>query len=192
MYGSWVEIFGTDRATGIGSIDIGDIVTELLNEARAPNVDAGTDDTTQPPPRSAREDELGGAENEALSAEATSGSASKKKTNPLGKRKHSDDAADAFESMMGTWMDDTKVVLGSIADQLNQPKQTQAETDSSRRTALFQALRELTVLSLDDRIKATRHLAHNKGDRDAFWGMDKEARGRFVMMLLGANFGSFN
>ncbi|PIN02049.1 hypothetical protein CDL12_25441 [Handroanthus impetiginosus] len=171
MYDSWVEIFGTDRATGVGSIDAGDIVTEMLNKACAPNVEVGADDTIQPLslPCSARKGTLEGAEYDALSMEATPGSASKNKTNPLSKRKHSEDAAE-----------------------LNQPKQTQAEMDSSRRAALFQVLRELPVLSLDDRINATRHLAHNKGDMDAFWRMDKKTLGRFVMILLGANFGSFD
>ncbi|PIN23158.1 hypothetical protein CDL12_04122 [Handroanthus impetiginosus] len=192
MYNSWVEIFGTNRATGVGSIDVGNIVTEMLNEARALNVEPGANHTIRPPACSVREGAAEGVEYNALSIDAMSRSASKKKTNLLEKRKHSEDPAEAFESIMGTWMEDTKVVLGSIANQLNHPKQTQAETDSSRRAALFQALHELPVLLLDDRIKATRHLAHNNGDRDAFWKMDKETRSHFVMMLLGANFGSFD
>ncbi|PIN21789.1 hypothetical protein CDL12_05508 [Handroanthus impetiginosus] len=174
MYNSWFKFFGTNRVTGVGSIDVVDIVTEMLNETRAPNVEFGTDDTIQPPYCSVREGAQKGAEYDALSTEATSGSTSKKKTNLLGRQK-----------IMG----DTKEVLSSIANQLNHPKQTQAEMNSPRRTALLQALCELPVLSLDDRIKATHHLAHNKGNMDAFWGMDKEVRGHFVMMLLGTNFG---
>ncbi|PIN16653.1 hypothetical protein CDL12_10699 [Handroanthus impetiginosus] len=123
---------------------------------------------------------------QALSS-SSSNSVTQPKSSTSSKRKSYETSTSDIELLMVKWMESTSSVLSDLADKLTQsppPQTVMPDPDSSARTGLYGALAEIPELSLDDLVIATHHLANNKVDMDIFWGMHKEARARFVQLLL--------
>ncbi|PIN18303.1 hypothetical protein CDL12_09030 [Handroanthus impetiginosus] len=188
FYNSWVEIFGNDRAQGTGALDVGDVVQELLYGCKSKEVDstvvkvAGTTGTS--PMYAGNE-----FDDDAVSNSPPTTASQQAKSSGSTKRKRYDPSMVDLDDIADRWMEKTTSAIGSLAEKLMQPPvpgSSVRDACSSARQALYKALKQIPGLSLNDIVLATRLLANNDADMDAFWGMDNEGRCRLVnLMLIG-------
>ncbi|PIN23819.1 hypothetical protein CDL12_03454 [Handroanthus impetiginosus] len=187
FYSSWVEIFGNDKAQGTGAVDVGDVVQELLYGSKSREVDStpykATGTAAVSPINAGNE-----LDDDAVSnSPATTASQQANKSFGSTKRKRCDPCLLELDDIVDRWMENTTSAIGNLAEKLMQPPVPGSgvrDAESSARQALYEALKQIPGLSLDDIVLVTRLLANNNADMDAFWGMDKEGRCRLVNLMF--------
>ncbi|PIM97886.1 hypothetical protein CDL12_29641 [Handroanthus impetiginosus] len=185
LYESWVEIFGNDQAQGTGAVDVGDALNELIYCSGGTNNDSIPEDAHERPastPRMVTDDII----DDATSNSPPSTGTQTVKSSSSNKRKRAEQSIAEIGSMMGKWMENTSTTLGSLVS--NMLSATNATPSSSTfawdKKALRDAIADMMGLSVDEKVRASFRIAHNKDDLELFSVMTDEERYRFVRMLL--------
>ncbi|PIN03445.1 hypothetical protein CDL12_24031 [Handroanthus impetiginosus] len=185
LYESWIEIFGNDRAQGTGAVDVGEALNELLhcsggtnNDSRQEYANKNLASTPGMPPDEIIDD--------ATSISSPSSGTQTVKSSSSNKRKRAQQSITEIESMMGKWMDNTSTKLGNLVDNMQNPtlSTSTSSTIAWDKKALRDAIADMTGLSVDEKVRASYRIAHNKDDLELFSVMTDEERNHFVKMLL--------
>ncbi|PIN18487.1 hypothetical protein CDL12_08843 [Handroanthus impetiginosus] len=186
LYHSWVEIFGNDRAQGTGAIDVGDALNDLMYGSQGRDNETYADNMFFPPcstplqsPETAYDDDV--------SATRSDDGVQNQRSSFSSKRKRKDTNLEDIGSMVGTFLQETSSAIRNLAERMRPLSSSGAQaqpTDSDLRKALYVAMTEIPGLSMEERVLATHRLVKNDKYMDAFWGMDADARGYYVRILL--------
>ncbi|PIM99806.1 hypothetical protein CDL12_27693 [Handroanthus impetiginosus] len=168
FYPSWCDIFGKDRATGEHAQNCQDAADSLLN-----NNNVGGDIMCL----------VFGEEEEFMSICQPKGSAMKSASTSK-KRKSTETSNDnKFFDMMNSFCDRTESHLGEIAKRMGY------EYDASEaRKAVYDALGDLTELTMSQKIWVAKQLVNNSKDMDLFFSLPNDARAEMVRIMLSGTF----
>ncbi|PIN09148.1 hypothetical protein CDL12_18273 [Handroanthus impetiginosus] len=144
VWDEYIKIFGNDRVQGIGAVDLGDAVQELLyggqsKEPERPTVNEvathGSDTPTG----------LDDTFDDAASTTPPRSGTPRLRSTLSSKRKRNDSSTFDIDTLLDKFMENSSTALGALADKLSKT----SNLDTVARRGLFEALSEIPGLTLD-------------------------------------------
>ncbi|KAK6130956.1 hypothetical protein DH2020_035304 [Rehmannia glutinosa] len=169
MYKEWCDIFGKDRATGENAEVFHDVIQEILNGGQ-PNDARREPEQIPVTPNSQFQPDT--------TSEVRGESSTTNKNNRNKKRKTNDAMEDRFLDLMASFCEKANNRLGDLAQRIGFDQDTRQQLK-----VVFDALSEMSFLSVEDNLAITKQLCNNAQDLDMFFSLTDEYKGKMVKMM---------
>ncbi|CAA0805727.1 Unknown protein [Striga hermonthica] len=175
-YADWVEIFGKDRATGEGALGFTEAVNDVLHDTNVEVPSHILTEDTVPGQYDYPQTNL-----DSFSAQAGESSASGKSKRD-GKRKRNVEAEDTILGLLSSVCQETNNCLSELSTRVGY--QVDAK---EQRIAVYDALKNISNLTTDERVGVARYLSKNVDEMELFFSLDDDAKRSMVQQILSGS-----
>ncbi|KAK6153500.1 hypothetical protein DH2020_013139 [Rehmannia glutinosa] len=176
LFKDWSEIFGKDRTTGENAQVFADVVQEVASGGQSAGTPLNPQNFRheQTPTIPISETAVGDT-NSACRGE----SSSTKKNRNSKKRRPDDELEGRFIQVMKAFCEETNRQLGQLAERIGFD-----QDESKKRQAVFDALKDIDFLTVEDKLKVAKQLCNNNKDLDLFFSLSDDLKPVMVKMTI--------